>query len=354
MESDKQVGMSFPCFVSGDMLYITGTAENLQGQAAHALMPRVSLVTRVMVQALVLIRADLQVGLETSEQLSPYNPPVRYLASELAQRGIVGSSFSETITAQLVETDQVCPEVVRFSVKLGRAIEFVPGSHIVLDWSQHFDTDYKHMNDSDPQALNDDYIRALTISGWTKATMDRDRGTVSTESVQCMMKLKPSGAVSSLVQRVAEGSQSLIPLPIRVAGIECDFQHYDAPMLWIAAGIGITPFIAMHASLDSGCVDVVMLYCCRGADLLLLNQLLPAAQGVQLTVFTSKPSCTPLDEEVNIVARRIRQEDVAAVSNLKGRMVSVCGPAGLSADVLDWLQALGVTDSNINCEHFSY
>ena len=40
----------------------------------------------------------------------------------------------------------------------------MPGAHIVLDFSMHFDTQYRHMNDSSPHRLNDDYIRTWSIS----------------------------------------------------------------------------------------------------------------------------------------------------------------------------------------------
>ena len=87
IETDPQVGLVFPDFETGDILYVTGDAENLLGHAADALMPRVNLLTRIKITGAVFVRCGLNLKLTSEEQPSPYNPPVKYLRAELEQKG---------------------------------------------------------------------------------------------------------------------------------------------------------------------------------------------------------------------------------------------------------------------------
>lgn len=74
-------GLAFPDFASGDVLYLTGEAETLFDDEAEAIMPRMRRVTCVKVTGAVFIKGALpfrQDGVDPS----PYNLPVRYLATE--------------------------------------------------------------------------------------------------------------------------------------------------------------------------------------------------------------------------------------------------------------------------------
>lgn len=79
IETDPQVGLLFPDFTTGDVLYITGNAENLHDEEAEAIMPHVGLLTRIQVIGAAFVKEGLNLRMVSEEQYSPYNPPVQYL-----------------------------------------------------------------------------------------------------------------------------------------------------------------------------------------------------------------------------------------------------------------------------------
>ena len=88
VESDGVAGLLVADFTRGDLLQLTGTAENLYGADAAAVMPRVTLALRIRVTGAVLMQGGLNLEMASEEVMSPYNPPVRYLASEIKGMGL--------------------------------------------------------------------------------------------------------------------------------------------------------------------------------------------------------------------------------------------------------------------------
>ncbi len=48
--------MAFPNYITGDILYVTGTADNLLGEEAAAIMPACNLITVVTITGFVYIK----------------------------------------------------------------------------------------------------------------------------------------------------------------------------------------------------------------------------------------------------------------------------------------------------------
>lgn len=109
------------------------------------------------------------------------------------------------------------------------------------------------------------------------------------------------------------------------------YGHGDGSLIWVAGGVGITPFLSAIAALPAG-VDVVdrptLIYCVpREADATAIEAMRQAeADGrIRLEVFASREG------------RRFSPEGFQAVvgDRLQGAHVAACGPAGLVADVAD-------------------
>ena len=117
-----------------------------------------------------------------------------------------------------------------------------------------------------------------------------------------------------------------------------------SPLLWIAGGSGITPFLAMSSFLTTLPVDlrpsVHLLYACRAETHSLLEKIDPAALS-NVTVFESPK-------------RRMCEEDVRAVEGVSGRLVFVCGPPILVADSQQWLERVGVPPLQVRTEDFTF
>ncbi|MEM7612833.1 MAG: oxidoreductase, partial [Pseudomonadota bacterium] len=259
VESDGLVGLTFPDFSTGDMLYLTGIAENLYEQEAEDLMPRVGLLTRVQITGVVYVRAAMQLRMTSNEAFSPYNPPVRYLRTEFADQRLVRESLTpsnQRIRACLVSTRKLSSSVRTFTFELLAPVAAtLPGGFGIFDFSEYFDSTYRHMDESNPQRVNDDYIRTWTISS-AAGFSRKDKKLDTVQQIDITVKHKRGGAVSSFLHDKAAAHIEAAPLSVDFVGsgggFSCFSQHApdELPtvpprMLWIAGGVGITPFMAM-------------------------------------------------------------------------------------------------------------
>ncbi|MEM7254528.1 MAG: hypothetical protein AAF493_24175, partial [Pseudomonadota bacterium] len=178
IQSDKRVGLAFPNFESGDVLYVTGEAINLFDEDAEALMPRVTLITKIRVTGAVFIKQALSLKLTSTEEYSPYNPPIRRLRSELAQElGITElGGDREKPTATLTSTIKHSAGLTTFQFELSNPIDPpLPGGFGIFDFSGVFERVYRHMDESNPQSVNDDHIRTWTLSSAPRFDATRNR-----------------------------------------------------------------------------------------------------------------------------------------------------------------------------------
>ncbi|CAF1311362.1 unnamed protein product [Rotaria sordida] len=162
IESDRLAGVVFPCFTTGDMLHVTGIAENIYDDEAERIMPRVTLITRIKLNGYVWIKEALNLKLLSPEQYSLYNPPVRYLAIELEKMKI--PSKPATTNATLVDIKSITQHISRFTFELEEKVSFKPGGFVILNFEPLIKRAYQHMNNDNPQSLNDDHVRTWTIS----------------------------------------------------------------------------------------------------------------------------------------------------------------------------------------------
>ena len=392
IETDRQVGMIFPDFTSGDILYVTGDAENLHDEDAQAIMPRVGLLTRIKLTGAVFVKSGLNLRLTSDEHFSPYNPPVKYLEGELADMGhaTVPAASATPISARMISAQAESDSVSTFTFGLSSPIEQSgPGGFGVFDFSALLDTGYRHMDDVNPQMVNEDYIRTWTISN--APAFDTKRNTYgATNEIAITIKRKPGGLISNFLH---DNAEKLIEqkLPVAFKGTGAGFGCFvkDTPyapprvpakMLWAAAGVGITPFMAMWDGLiklaDAGfdvSSDIVLLFSGRDDDIKLLKRFLmdqdalpgnltyrvlafqsgeehrPAAQSARHDLRTEYPHA-PL----TIQTRRIQIEDLKTVEDLTEREVFLCGPDKLTRWYEDGLVALGVDPSKLHQETFSF
>ena len=90
IQTDHVAGIVFPSFLSGDVLYVTGTADIVTGAEAEKLMPRVKVLVRVLITGFVFVEQGLNVRQLSDVQFSPYNPPVEYSNKKLPCHGNCG------------------------------------------------------------------------------------------------------------------------------------------------------------------------------------------------------------------------------------------------------------------------
>ena len=392
IETDKQAGMIFPDFTTGDILYITGNAENLHGDDAEEIMPRAGLLTRIEVTGAVLVKAGLKLRLTSDEQCSPYNPPVKYLKSELAEMGRASEAqTSEPIKATLVSAQAHSKSISTFTFQLSSPIEQgLPGGFGGFDFSDLMDTGYRHMDEVNPQMVNEDYIRTWTLSN--VPTFDAKKNTFQlTSQIAVTVKRKPGGIMSNFLH---ENADKLTEQNVQVnfkgagAGFSCFTSNAQgaAPsvpskMLWIAGGVGITPFMAMwdgliqvaDANPTSVSSDITLLFSGRDDDISILNHFLDregsipknlklrilAYQGTGQNPATAHTRFNELQTETSGVAcrieeRRVKISDLQGLDDLTDREIFLCGPDNLVHWYNSAFETLSVDQSRLHQELFSF
>lgn len=382
IETDPQVGLVFPDFTTGHVLYVTGEAENLLDQEAEMLMPRVSLLTRIKVTGAVFIKNGLNLRLASEEQFSPYNPQVKYLQQELEQMGqtTVAHDSEATNIATLVSTQDLSDSIKTFNFKLSLPIKTpLPGGFGVFDFSDILDVGYSHMNETNPQLVNEDYVRTWTLS--SAPSFDADSNVFrSTDEVSITVKRKPGGLISSVLH---DNVDKLIAqeLPVAFKGTGTGFTCFmettkitppsvPSHMLWIAGGVGITPFMSMWDGIreyakvhpDKIATDIVLLFSGRDDDINVLKHFasqsgsLPEHVKLRIVVLqsiNSKISAAQSahddlrqafsDKPLRLEERRIQIEDIKTITNLNDREIFMCGPDAL----MNWCET---TLSDLNVE----
>jgi uncharacterized protein len=359
IESDRLAGLTFANYQTGDILYITGQAENLYGADADRVMPHTKLITRVHVTGFTLVQAGLNLA-STEARHSPYNPPVRYLSSELHKLGKLAQETRQEI--HLVDVKCETRDISTFTFELadGATVNILPGQHAILDFSGENMNGYRHMADENPQSLNDDYIRSWTISSVPEITAEGEYAPSSRFS--CTIKNKYGGAISPMIHRWARNRRHAPELHIKFIGAEGDFTCFDehhqlkkSKLLFIAGGVGITPFLSMLEVIRKRNVDadVVFLFSARGEEAQLARGFVDA--GIDTRIFdTERDGKAKPVGKVEAVKRRMGYEDVAGVPDLTERGVYICGPTGFMNAVKGYLEKAGVNSGDVYIESFAF
>jgi ferredoxin-NADP reductase len=303
-------------------------------------MPGSTLVTLISIEAAFLTHGALDLELASEEQLSPYNPKLRLLATETGS-----DEQALDVKATLVGTTKESKLISTFTFSLPVEAELVPGGHAIFDFSAQLDRSYQHMNDRNPQSLNDDYVRTFTISR------------VSPDRRQISITVKKAGVISSYLHSLAV-RPGVDPVEIDLKGFGGTFTCFEngravPRMLWVAGGVGITPFLAMYRALRASgqpMPDIQLFYSCRSDEIELVREM----TDIEVRVFDSKLSVDSPTVGGRVLHRRrlqasdfdarsdrsARDEPTRSIekSRLDGATVFVCGPDTFMTDVRSWLE----------------
>ncbi|MFD7026081.1 pyridoxamine 5'-phosphate oxidase family protein [Promicromonospora sukumoe] len=376
LRTDPAVGITFPDFETGDVLYLSGRAEVLIGADAAAVLPHSRVAVKVTVEAARFVRDGLPFRGRALAP-SPYNPPVRRLAREA--RGSDGrpgaadrADGPEAIaTATLVRSSRITPTVYRHTFRLSpdalspRAAErfatlgpWRAGQHVTLDFSRHLDRGWSHMRDHDPTSLNDDYIRSFTISGAPPeprpASEDADRAgrdapgadrAGALDGVELDVTVRTHGPVTRFLARRDPGSA--LTVPVLELGGEEGLGASDQDLVVVAGGVGITPLMAQVGQQVGPGRHLPVLWSLRADDLPLAVDLLERAGQAELdvTLFVTGTLDASGQDDLETLARlgavvrmrRIRKDDVVGAGGERHARYGVCAGPGLRRPLLEWL-----------------
>lgn len=355
--SDRAVGVTFPDFDTGDVLYLAGRAEVLIGDAAQSVLPHSNIAVRIEIEAVRMVRDGLAFR-GTLLDPSPYNPPVRRLAREVGDSSQQPRS-ADRLVASLIHKLPITPTISRYTFRFppgesSTPVQWRAGQHVTLDFSDRLDRGWSHMRDHDPSSLNDDFIRTFTVSSEPNAL----------GSNVFEITVRENGPVTRLLSRWTPGSD--LAVPVMGFGGEDDTRYADAQpgpdlddVVVVASGIGITPFMAQaHAAHESG-LSLTLLWSVRAEDLPLAVDVIEQVGqlGMAITVFLTGHLGTDGDAQLRTLeqlgarthTRRMTEADIKAVGRVGRRQFYVCTTPPLHNAVVEWLAG-----EDIRFEAFDY
>lgn len=405
-------------FSTGDVLYLTGDAENLQGKAAEDIMPLHKSLTTLRVIGYRFIKDALPLRQKEDIEPSPYSPAVKLLKEEIELQG-ANTTFFEGVGGRLPQAtlrkiDLHSPTIATFTFSAPSPLRILPGQAIILDFKALLGSpQYRHMSEGKPSLVNDDLIRTWTVSSYQPQTTGDTEGQFS---FQLTMKEKQGGLVTGALFNIARGLKVNKPhlladltafnIDAGIVGISGDFYlpvgqassgakeesenqtrtQQQQQLFWAAGGIGFTPFLVMLRALlntipgTEGPWDIVFALSTREPQILL-----PLIQNVSssststgapdgsarpnvrlhLHLFTREPvpesslqplSDSPFDISITTHSGRLEPEwFTQQKEDLVGREAYVCGPAEFENLVVDSLMnGVGVEKGSVRKEGFAY
>ncbi|KAA1474670.1 hypothetical protein DENSPDRAFT_860449 [Dentipellis sp. KUC8613] len=372
-------GITIIDYLTGSILYLTGNARTLVGSEALSLMPRQRVLTAITTTGYIFVRDALpsRQRAGTEPERSPYSPPIKLLREEMENSG---QHFDDgAVNVLLSKVDILSPTLAVFKWEVegsGKDLTIEPGQAAILDFSDFIGKPaYQHMAPAAPTSVNDDRIRTWTIS-------DAPAPGKGTRTFELTMRLKPGGAVTgalfTIANKLAEIRPEVLadmrPMEARVqlVGISGSFvlpppvEGKEERLLWIAGGIGITPYLSMLSALVQAKrrADILLVLSTREPAVLIslvrqaLGSGLPEGSKVRLAVFTKGGSVPEVPGGVDASFHHGRVTDVfwetLELDDLHSRKAYVCGPKAFEEGVLSGLKARGLDTSSVTRENFEY
>ena len=336
LQTSPKAGLVFPDFETGNVLYVTGNTQTLLGKDASAVLPRSSLAVRLTLTGARFVQKGLPFRGEALER-SPYNPNVRFLASEKSLPGAQKTAES-SVTAKLIKKEKLTPTIHRYQFSISDPLAtgpWKPGQYVALSFQDELDMGYSHMRDDDPKSLNDDYLRTFTVSS-------RPGEGIHGEEFEIMVR--NVGNVTRYLSMQSE--RSGLEIPLRGFGGEFRLQQSpDATIAFVAGGIGITPLLAQIEDVDVSRLRLFWSLHVRDIGLVQDTFRRSPTLSKSTTLYVSGQLSDIREEDaskwdeihesgVKIVQRRLNADDIRS-SGIEGWYL--CTGVGLRSEILRWL-----------------
>lgn len=408
IHSDKVAGITVPLMKKGcpiDVVYLTGDAQVLMGKESNSVFPGVNTCVRIELTGYMHVQdavplmpesfdpadgvEDFRGGGEDGVGWSPYNPPVRRLRSELAAQAADGAEDESPLNeASIVAFEEHAPDLATLTLRLAHPVKYLAGQHVILDCGSLLSSDvteYKHMSVKygGEQELNDSGIRTWTISSAPQ------NAKVAEDTIKVTMRKVEKGLITPKLFEVAKAAMAhrasaAVVLP--VLGVGGDFVLPTTlsdgdKMLWVASGVGITPFLSFLRSLASSQrrgLNITLILAVRRTEAAVMLDLVrsaiaPQAAGPpssvgklfvhlfstglqQVKVAQPDPSAfdlTVAGHDARLSPELLLSTGDAAAADQKVE-AWVCGPPSLESSVLQTLEKAGWPADRVHRESFAF
>ncbi|KAF2193022.1 hypothetical protein K469DRAFT_715049 [Zopfia rhizophila CBS 207.26] len=334
LQMNPKVGVTFPDYETGNILYITGTVEILVASDAANLLPGSNLALKIKIEKARLVEGG-QPFRGTKKVPSPYNPLVRTLASEGNIKSRLSDSSSHK-TATLIKKSSLTPTISRYTFKAVDSISYSPGQWAALDFSRDMDYGYSHMRNDDPRSLNDDFVRTFTISSSPSPSQSK--------ATEFNITIREVGPVTSHLFKQNDRAGFEVP----ILGVGGDFsikQEEGKTTPFIAGGVGITPLLGHLPSLILSPESFKLFWTVRSQDINLVHDTVRKYPDLAkcTTVFLTRGDVRDGEQLVRelegmglkIEKRRVEKKDLEGI---EAETWYLCAAKGLRKEILAWLE----------------
>ncbi|KAK5144101.1 hypothetical protein LTR32_003908 [Rachicladosporium monterosium] len=334
-------GLCVPDFETGDMLHLTGTTRILTGADANAFLPRSNLALPFR---------------GVAGESSPYNPSVRFLASEHRTALQAEGAQQQLQQATLLSQTKLTKTISRFRFHLENATAHRAGQYVTLDFSKSLDVGYSHMRDDDPRSLNDDFVRTFTVSSPPASTTTTTTGVGGLKGDEFEVTVRNVGVVTGLLfkhEGTAGRQGSELEIGVKGFGGEFEVKHTgdEDLVVFVAAGVGITPLLPALASIDLTRLELI--WTVRAEDLGLVMDTVATYPklAASLMLFVTGSSGEGRDEEIRRTGarfhtRRLRKDDLRNDDSIS--TYYVCTSVPMRKQVEQWLPRRALVFEDFN------
>lgn len=333
LQMNPHIGVTFPDYETGNILYTTGEADILVGQDAAKLLPGSNLAVKIKISEARYVESGLPFR-GTKKIPSPYNPLVRTLPSE----GNIKSTLSGSrISAKLIKKTRLTPTISRFTFSVADGINYKPGQWVAFDFSKDMDHGYSHMREHDPTSLNDDFVRTFTISSHPGSSDGKEK--------EFDITIREVGPVTKFLFQ--QNERAGFEVPIVGIGGEFTIQTDESNVTpFIAGGVGITPLLGQLKGLDTTTDTFKLFWTVRKTDISLVLDTLKQFPSLAVTThifFTGTKQSSGFEESVDslreqgvtVEMKRIEKKDLDVVS---ADSWYICAGKVLRKQILGWLE----------------
>jgi ferredoxin-NADP reductase len=230
------------------------------------------------------------------------------------------------ISLRFVSTTEIAPHTYEVVLKSEKPLHFIPGQFLELSLPhKHADSRGIRRTFSIASSPNDEYIRLGITTSNLGSTFKQE-----------LLKLKKD-------------------TELRVTQIGGDFvvPKSSEPLLFVAGGIGITPFRAVLDDLINreDHRDIVLLHALRSEDFFIYQETIQAAEKYGLIYIPVVTNATPeWKGQAGIINSQIIQENAP---DFKNRRIYLSGPSLMVDSIRSQLLKSGVKCGHIVKDYFS-
>ncbi len=186
------------------------------------------------------------------------------------------------------------------------------------------------------------FIRFINVKG-LKAESHPFSITSSPDNQHLWLSIKALGDFTNKLARIPKGAKA----EVEGAFGRFSYTRFNKPQIWIAGGIGITPFLSMAQTLDTKTPPIDLVYSAATRSELIEQHALGTVIPQQVSNFRYQAYVT--DEMSGFLTADWIIEHCGGV---EGKEIFICGPPGMMRALRQQLRAKGVHKYNIHTEEF--